>query len=171
MIVYSFTFQHRHCSSSSQLFYGSVDDIWALGTKWQIWRHISVCSALSVAIKNHGTVNYVGPLKTLPSELWSFRGAKHWRSCCFALFSNLHILKANVVKCVCVRWSQWCSLWCHTKGTSVLIVVWVVWVLKWQVCAEYQSSLVMNRDSHARSGNVNIGKTLGTWDDKLITRA
>ena len=80
------------------------------------------------------------PLKTLSSELWSFRGAKHWQPCCFALFSSLHILysfcllKASIAKCVCVQWSRWYSLWCHTKGASVLIGV--VWVLKWQVCAE-----------------------------------
>lgn len=56
------------------------------------------------------------------------------------------------------------------KG-PVLTIVWAVWELKLQVCARYQSFLVMSRDSHARGGNVKICKTLWNRDDELFIRA
>lgn len=77
-----------HCSSSSQLFHGSVDDLWGGGIK-QGSEGICLCAELFLQqLKNHITLNYEGPLKTFPSELWNFRGAQCCQPCCLALLSN-----------------------------------------------------------------------------------
>lgn len=69
MILSSFPFQCLHCSSSSQLFHGSVDGIWGRGTK-QGSEGVGLCAELFLQqLKNHIALNYVGPLKTFSSEL------------------------------------------------------------------------------------------------------
>lgn len=69
MIVSSFPFQCLHRSSSSQLFHGSVDDIWGPGTK-QGSEGVCLRAELFLQqLKNHITLNDMGPLKTFSSEL------------------------------------------------------------------------------------------------------
>lgn len=165
MIVSLFPFQCVHFSSSSQLFHGSVDDIWGQGTK-QGSEGICLCAELFLQqLKNHITLNYMRPLKTFPSELWNFRGAECCQPCCLALPSNFHVHFITWSKmCVCsvsvvqplVRPQR--SIWLDQSVGSLVDLCWTSVLISEYRYIQYQ--LVMSRDSYARSGNAKTGKAL-----------